>query len=199
MGNMYYIGLDVHKKTISYCVKDGSGRIHAEGKIPATRFDLDLWMKILPRPWTVAMEATLFTGRIYDHLRPHAAAVKVAHPLMLRAIAVCNDPGPLTEHEKFKEFDLPPEGRRKKFVAYLQGEIDFFDRAEKVMCDFSKVRERLESESGGVPEAHRLDRLMRYSTSLDREFERTLNQLLRLQQIRKGQPVPPTLNVNVST
>ena len=84
---MYYIGLDVHKKTISYCVKDGSGRIHAEGKIPATRFDLDRWMKTLPQPWTVAMEATIFTGWIYDHLRPHAAAVKVAHPLMLRAIA----------------------------------------------------------------------------------------------------------------
>ncbi len=28
-----------------------------------------------------------FTGWIYDHLTPHAAAVKVAHPLMLRAIA----------------------------------------------------------------------------------------------------------------
>jgi hypothetical protein len=26
-------------------------------------------------------------GWIYDHLKPHAAAVKVAHPLMLRAIA----------------------------------------------------------------------------------------------------------------
>jgi transposase len=87
MENMYYIGLDVHKKTISYCVKDGSGRIHAEGKIPATRFDLDRWRKTLPQPWTVAMEATIFTGWIYDHLRPHAAAVKVAHPLMLRAIA----------------------------------------------------------------------------------------------------------------
>jgi len=35
--------------------------MHAQGKIPATR---------------------------YDHLKPHAAAVKVAHPLMLRAIAV---------------------------------------------------------------------------------------------------------------
>jgi transposase len=33
------------------------------------------------------MEATIFTGWIYDHLRPHAAQVKVAHPLMLRAIA----------------------------------------------------------------------------------------------------------------
>src|SRR5260370_23231938 len=29
----------------------------------------------------------LFTGWIYDHLLPHAAALKVAHPLMLRAIA----------------------------------------------------------------------------------------------------------------
>jgi transposase len=44
-------------------------------------------MKSLPTPWTVAMEATMFTGWIYDHLLPHAAAVKVAHPLMLRAIA----------------------------------------------------------------------------------------------------------------
>ena len=33
------------------------------------------------------MEATIFTGWIYDHLKPHAAALKVAHPLMLRAIA----------------------------------------------------------------------------------------------------------------
>jgi transposase len=82
---MHYIGLDVHKKTISYCVKDGSGAIHAEGTIPATRFDLDRWMKTLPQPWTAAMEATVFTGWIYDHLHP--AALKVAQPLMLRAIA----------------------------------------------------------------------------------------------------------------
>ena len=84
---MYYIGLDVHKKTISYCVKDASGRIHDEGTIGATRNDLDSWMKTLVRPWTVAMEATIFTGWIYDHLLPHAESVKVAHPLMLRAIA----------------------------------------------------------------------------------------------------------------
>jgi hypothetical protein len=83
---MYYIGLDVHKRTISYFVKDGSGKIHAEGTIPATRFDLDRWMKTLPKPWTAAMEATVFNGWIYDHL-PHAARLKVAHPLMLRAPA----------------------------------------------------------------------------------------------------------------
>ena len=40
MANMYYIGLDVHKKKISYCVKDMNGRICAEGAIAATRIEL---------------------------------------------------------------------------------------------------------------------------------------------------------------
>ncbi|HEY6385010.1 MAG TPA: hypothetical protein VIX91_04935, partial [Candidatus Acidoferrum sp.] len=39
----------------------------------------------LPRPTapdgTVVMEATMFTGWIYDHLKPHAPTLKVAHPL----------------------------------------------------------------------------------------------------------------------
>ena len=87
MPPMYYIGLDVHKRKISYCVKDSSGRIHAEGSISATRLELDHWMRSLPQPWSAAMEATMFTGWIYDHLKPHAATLKVAHPLMLRAIA----------------------------------------------------------------------------------------------------------------
>src|ERR1700674_4152060 len=84
---MYYIGLDVHKKTISYCVKDAAGKIHREGKIGSTRRELDAWIKTLPQPRMMAMEATIFTGWIYDHLLPHAEKVKVAHPLMLRAIA----------------------------------------------------------------------------------------------------------------
>ena len=86
--DMYYIGLDVHKKTISYCVKDAAGQVYREGKIESTRKSLDAWIKILPTPRTMALEATMFTGWIYDHLQPHAEAIKVAHPLMLRAIAV---------------------------------------------------------------------------------------------------------------
>ena len=84
---MYSIGLDVHKRTISYCVKDAAGHVHQEGKIGSTRRELDAWIKTLPQPRTIAMEATIFTGWIYDHLLPHAEKVKVAHPLMLRAIA----------------------------------------------------------------------------------------------------------------
>src|SRR6266566_3972107 len=73
-GHMYYIGLDVHKKTISYCVKDVSGQVHQEGQIGATRCELDGWMKTLPQPWTVAMAAKkkndrIDTGKIADCLR----------------------------------------------------------------------------------------------------------------------------------
>jgi hypothetical protein len=87
MTTMNYIGLDVHKKTISYCVKDVSGRIQQGGNVRSTRRELDWWMKTLPQPWTAAMEATIFSGWIYDHLLPHGTQIKVAHPLMLRAIA----------------------------------------------------------------------------------------------------------------
>lgn len=41
--------------------------------------------------------------------------------------------------------------------------------------------------------------LLRYESNLERTFDRTLIQLERLQRIRKGQPVPPILNVSVST
>ena len=67
---MYCIGLDVHKKTISYCVKDVAGHVHREGKIGSTRRELDAWIATLPQPRMIAMEATIFTGWIYDHLLP---------------------------------------------------------------------------------------------------------------------------------
>jgi len=82
----YYTGLDVHKRTISYCVRDSGRTIQAEGTIPATGADLDRWIKAVLQPWTAAMGATVFTEWIYDHLQPRAAALKVAHPLMLRAM-----------------------------------------------------------------------------------------------------------------
>jgi len=112
MNSMYYIGQDVHKKTISYCVKDASGKVYQEGKVGATRRELDSWMRTLPLPWSVAMEATIFTGWIYDHLLPHAVQVKVAHPVMLRAIALAKKKNDRLDASKIADCqrcDLLPE------------------------------------------------------------------------------------------
>jgi hypothetical protein len=69
MNSMNYIGLDIHKKSISCCVRQADGTIMQEGTMPATRDALDNWMKQLPQPWMAGMEATLFNGR-----RPARAA-----------------------------------------------------------------------------------------------------------------------------
>jgi len=86
MKSVYYVGLDVHKKTISYCVKEASGEIVDQGRIDATRTSLDAWAEALPGPWNGALEATLFSAWIYDHLQPLAEDLAVAHPAMLEAI-----------------------------------------------------------------------------------------------------------------
>jgi transposase len=87
MDSFHYVGLDIHKKTISYCVKLADGTIESEGTVAAERRALAIWATQLPAPWIAAMEATLFTGWVYDFLRPLGHEVKVAHPAMLKAIS----------------------------------------------------------------------------------------------------------------
>jgi transposase len=86
MRSLYYIGLDIHKKMIAYCIKALDGRLITQGKICADRKSVSDWVNGLPGPWIGAMEATIFTGWIYDFLTPHAVELKVAHPEMLKAI-----------------------------------------------------------------------------------------------------------------
>jgi transposase len=84
---LYYIGLDVHKKVIQYCIKLADGQIVREGRIRATRAALAEWVGSLDQPWKAALEATMFSAWIYDALKPHAVELKVAHSAMLKAIA----------------------------------------------------------------------------------------------------------------
>ncbi len=111
---------------------------------------------------------------------------------------VCRDYSQVSDSPDLKEFDLPPDERKAKFLGYLRDEINDLKRDLKALKRSSEEREELESQSSFVPEASRLDRLLRYGASLQRDYDRCLNQLERLQRARKGQPALPTLNVNVS-
>jgi transposase len=110
------------QKKICFCVKDEAGKVLQSGSIAATRQDLDRWMAGLPEPWCAAMEATMFTGWIYDHLLGHAAALKVAHPLMLRAISASKKKNDRVDAEKIcdalrcnllQESYMPPQPFRE--------------------------------------------------------------------------------------
>jgi transposase len=86
MNVIHYIGFDVHKKTVSYCVKTADGKIVEEGKLWSTRRELLGWAEQRQQPWHGAMEATLFSGWIYDTLQPFAAQLQMGHPAMMKAI-----------------------------------------------------------------------------------------------------------------
>jgi transposase len=55
--------------------------------VAATRRDLSAWAGTIGRPWKGALEATIFSSWIHDHLAPYAVELQVAHPAMLKAIA----------------------------------------------------------------------------------------------------------------
>jgi transposase len=86
MNITHYIGFDVHKKTINYCVKTADGQIVEEGKLAAARVKLREWAATRACPWQGAMEATLFSAWIYDTLQPYAERLLMGHPARMKAI-----------------------------------------------------------------------------------------------------------------
>jgi len=86
MNTVYFIGIDILKKSISFVIEALSGQLIQRGSVEATRPALTEWANQINHPWIGALEATMFSGWVYDQLRPHARELQVAHPLLLKAI-----------------------------------------------------------------------------------------------------------------
>ena len=80
----------------------------------------------------------------------------------------------------------------------MQGEILHLKRTLKERDQIEAEKSQFEITSHGVPNASESERLLRYESTLERHFDRTLGQLERLQRMRLGQPVLPKLEVQHS-
>lgn len=56
---------------------------------------------------------------------------------------------------------------------------------------------KYEVKAAIMPSQDAMDRFIRYEAHLSREFDRILNQLDRVRRMRRGQPAPPTLRVEL--
>ena len=63
MDSLYYLGLDVHKKSIGYCLKAADGQIVYEGKVAALRTEMPVRGRQLPMS-PVPFGAWRVTGRV---------------------------------------------------------------------------------------------------------------------------------------
>ena len=101
------------------------------------------------------------------------------------------------EERERKRYPSPSECRQI-VMDKIDKEIRRIKRDQKARSSVQAARTQLEIVSRNVPDGPGLDRLLRYETSLDRSFDRTLSQLERLQRVRLGQPVLPKLEVHHS-
>ena len=83
-----YVGLDVHKKQITYCILDRDGATICEGDIVLTRDLLADFARRLLRPTDrVALESTTNCWAVVQHLQPFVHDVVVSNPMATKAIA----------------------------------------------------------------------------------------------------------------
>jgi hypothetical protein len=102
------------------------------------------------------------------------------------------------EEERQRDGCATPEGCKKRVLSEIDVEIRRLRDYQQEQAEKESERTKLEILRRKVPESPNLDRLIRYETSLERAFDRTLTQLERAQRMRKGQPLPPQLNVKIS-
>jgi hypothetical protein len=94
---------------------------------------------------------------------------------------------------------LSPQECKKELLELLDEEILSVMHLQEEREAIESRRMELKSLRENVPTSPGLDQLLRYSTTLDRQFDRTLSQLERAQRMRRGQPVAPRIDVNVSS
>lgn len=82
----HYAGLDLHKSMSVIVVKDQTGQLIREGRVPNERTALQAFFRDQPS-LTIALEATTNYTWMYDTLEALGHTVQLAHPLKVRAIA----------------------------------------------------------------------------------------------------------------
>ena len=82
-------------------------------------------------------------------------------------------------------------------VAILENRLEGLGALKEYVVERETLAEDAEARSLSLPSPSATDKLQRYEAHVDRQLSRSMDQLERLQRRRKGENVPPPLNVNL--
>ena len=94
--------------------------------------------------------------------------------------------------------DALQEDYENQVLDYLDDEIDLLEKKYEAALKQEKIGEDSHRAAETLPSMEVLEKIMRYETRLERQLYRAMNQLERLQRMRKGEAVPPPLRVDLS-
>jgi transposase len=87
-GETRFVGLDVHKHEVTYCIVAAGGSVISQGKFALDRLTLDKFARnTLAAGDQVALESTTNCWAVAETLRPHVSRVVVSNPMATKAIA----------------------------------------------------------------------------------------------------------------
>jgi hypothetical protein len=112
---------------------------------------------------------------------------------------MCLGTANVSEEDRERKGLHSPERCKSEMLRKIKNEIHRLERYDKKQSSIEAEQAKLEVVSRNVPDDDNLDRLLRYEASLERSFDRTLNQLERVQRRRRGESIPPPITVNLSS
>jgi|GEM_PF-4087471 len=108
------------------------------------------------------------------------------------------DTADLTEEERERHRYSTPEVCKQHVLEEIGAEIARLEQYQEERESTESKRMEVEILRQRVPDTPGLDGLLRYMTTLDRAFDRMLNQYDRAQRVRKGQPLLPQVDIKIS-
>lgn len=103
----------------------------------------------------------------------------------------------IQQHRKDQRQE-PAAERQKDLVDAIAQWIQFLQEKRKIVATREQAELEAQLLTVSLPPWQVLDRLTRHTTTISRRIDRTLNQLERLQRMRKGEYVPAPMTVQVS-
>jgi hypothetical protein len=102
------------------------------------------------------------------------------------------------EIDHLKE-NVDPQTDRKRaaVVAYIDAHLERISTLERCATERASLSADAEARSFSLPPSESTDKILRYEAHLDRQLYRAMDQLERLQRQRRGENVPPPLNINL--
>jgi hypothetical protein len=127
-----------------------------------------------------------------DTHRPHL------RPTLYEAFWAWLRTATLSETERQEKGYATREQCEQEVLRQITAEINYLKHYQDKRESIESKRKEVEFLRQRVPDSPAMDRLLRQENSLERAFDRLLTQYERAQRMRKGQPLPPQLDVKIS-